>query len=434
MTAATDATAGVLARDAGVLAEHVAEGERVLATLPARPDRDTTQQASAERVLAAGRAARRRFLARHAAAVYAELTANHTRRLRLAELADAASRAFPGLVPTQERLAAERRHAQAGKDGHEIDQGLFFGAVLADPVAGTHLMDTMLMPCARALRLLPELRERDRAQLGAVLVERRGRAAHLTVHNTHCLNAEDDRLADDMETATDLVLLDDRIGVGVLRGGVMTHPRYRGRRVFSAGINLAELRGGRISFVDFLLRREFTYLAKIQRGLLLESGDTVEKPWVAGVDTFAIGGGMQLLLVFDRVIAADDAFFSLPAAQEGIVPGVANLRLTRLIGGRLARQVLLFGKRIRADEPAAALICDEVVPAAELGAAVDAAALALDSPAVVANRRMLNRAEEPADDLRRYLADFAVLQAERLYSRDVLTTVDRAWSRGRGTG
>src|SRR5262249_62248921 len=96
-----------------------------------------------------------------------------------------------------------------------------------------------------------------------------------------------------------------------------------------------------------------------------------EKPWVAAVDGFAIGGGTQLLLVLDHVIAAADAYFSLPAAKEGIIPGVANFRLARVAGARLSRQVILLGRRIRATEPAARLLVDEVVEPEEVDAAVE---------------------------------------------------------------
>ena len=145
----------------------------------------------------------------------------------------------------------------------------------------------------------------------------------------------------------------------------MSHPRYRGKRVFSAGINLKALHAGGISLVDFLLRRELGYIHKLVRGVLVEDGSpwpspTIAKPWVAAVDSFAIGGGMQLLLVFDHVLAAADAYFSLPAAQEGIVPGAASFRLTRCAGPRLSRQVILEGRRIWATEPAARLLVDEV--------------------------------------------------------------------------
>jgi (3,5-dihydroxyphenyl)acetyl-CoA 1,2-dioxygenase len=128
--------------------------------------------------------------------------------------------------------------------------------------------------------------------------------------------------------------------------------------VFSAGLNLKALHAGNIALVDFLLRRELGYIHKFMRGILVEDGScwqspTVAKPWVAAVDGFAIGGGMQLLFVFDHVLAAADAYFSLPAAQEGIVPGAANFRLARCVGPRLSRQIVLEGRRIWASEPAA---------------------------------------------------------------------------------
>ena len=187
-----------------------------------------------------------------------------------------------------------------------------------------------------------------RLDLGSVLIERRECAAHLTINNGYCLNAEDDRLVDDLETAVDLALLDPDIRVGILRGGVMTHPRYAGRRLFSAGINLKALHSGQISYVDFLLRRELGFISKLMRGVRLADNneETREKPWIAAVDGFAIGGGAQLLLVFDHVIAAADSYISLPAANEGIVPGFANLRLPRVVGSRMARQLILGGRKI----------------------------------------------------------------------------------------
>lgn len=182
--------------------------------------------------------------------------------------------------------------------------------------------------------------------------------------------------------------------------------------------------------MDFLLRRELGYLHKLIRGVRPQgSADwrrpTVDKPWVAVVDGFAIGGGAQLLLLFDHVIAASDAYVSLPAAQEGIIPGVANFRLTRSVGPRLARQVILEGRRVHASEPAARLLVDEVHEPAALDAAVAESAERLRGTAVLANRRMLNLAEEPVDQFRSYMAEFALQQALRLYDADVLDKVSR---------
>lgn len=425
---------GVFRQDAAALEAHVGFGEELLAGVPRKAERDVLEAQFAERVLDSCRRLRGRFMHRHAEAVYAELTHGLRQRRRLDEVAYEAADLCPGLVPTRAAITREREQIQSHKDAREIDQGIFFRGLLRSPSAGAHLADAMLEPTSRAARLLEELQRTGRVELGSVLVERREYAAHLTINNPKCLNAEDDRLTDDLEVAVDLALLDERVRVGVLRGGVMTHARYAGKRVFSAGIHLGDLQGGRISFVNFLLGREFGYLSKIRRGLLVNPAAdaltrTVQKPWVAAVDAFAIGGGMQALLVFDRVIAAKDAYFSLPAAQEGIVPGASNFRLTRLLGSRLPRQMVLGGRKIFASDPEARLLCDEVVSTTEIDAAIDVAVRELGSPAVVANRSMLSLAEEPVDRFREYMAEFAYLQATRLYSRDVLAKVDRAWRR-----
>lgn len=323
-------------------------------------------------------------------------------------------------------MSRERALVQEEKEGREIDQAIFFSAVLRQPRAGAHLLESLLRPRPQALDLLAEFTARGAVDLGPLTVERVGEAAYVTVTNPGSLNAEDDDLIAAMDVAVDLALLDDKVKVGVLRGGEMTHPKYRGRRVFSAGINLVHLSQGRISYVDFLLRRELGYISKIQHGLLPPPGQlgwrarTVQKPWIAAVDTFAIGGGMQLLFVFDRVIAASDSFFSLPAAQEGIIPGAGNLRLPRIAGNRVARQVILSGRRIKATDPDARLICDEVVDPADMDAAVRAAVAELAAPAVVANRAMLNLAEEPPEVFRAYMAEFALQQGLRLYAKDVM--------------
>ncbi|MET9182082.1 (3,5-dihydroxyphenyl)acetyl-CoA 1,2-dioxygenase DpgC [Kitasatospora aureofaciens] len=422
------------------LARIAERTDAVLAALPAPAERDPRQRETAADAKNAARTARARFLDRFAEAVYRRLTADLTLHLRLPALVAAAAEEWPGLVPTAEQLASERGRLQAEKEGHEIDQGLFLRAVLRSPVAGRHLIDTMALPTERALTLLPEFLRTGELDLGSVHLARRDGAAHLTMTRPDCLNAEDDRQVDDMETAVDLALLDPGVHAAVLRGGEMTHPRYRGRRVFSAGINLKSLHSGDISLVDFLLRREIGYINKIFRGLRVDHDGAwhtpvVEKPWVAAVDTFAIGGGAQLLMVFDRVIAASDSYITVPAAQEGIVPGAANLRLGRLAGGRVSRQVVLWGRRLHAAEPDARLLVDEVVEPDRMDRAITESLARLDGPAVTTNRRMLNLAEEPPEQFRLYLAEFAMQQALRLYSADVIGKVGRfSAPAGRGAG
>ncbi|MFE9686819.1 enoyl-CoA hydratase/isomerase family protein [Streptomyces sp. NPDC006285] len=368
---------------------------------------------------------RESFLRLHMSKLYDELTCGCTEFPRLDELAERAATAVSRLVPTAAELAADRGRGQRHKDGREQELGVFFGAVLDAPAPGRHLLDTMRCPTGRALDLLPELRGAERVDLGPVCVEFRDGAGHVLICHQQFLNAEDDGVVEALETAVDLVLLDDRAAVGVLRGAPMTHPRYQGRRVFSSGINLTHLYEGRISLLGFLLRRELGYISKIYRGLA--GPQAVEKPWIAAVDTFAIGGGAQLTLVFDHVVADTDAYYTLPALQEGIIPGAANLRLGRLVGPRVARQLIFADRRIRAADPDGAALADEVVPTRDMDRAIETAAARLTNPAVVANRRMLRLAEEPEDTFRTYMAEYARHQSRRLYSTDLIANLERTW-------
>lgn len=400
----------------------------LLDELPLPPARTPAQRDTASSALDKIRAMRADYVEAHAEEIYDELTAGRTQYLRVDELVRAAAQAYPGLVPTDEQMAAERSRPQAEKEGREIDQGIFLRGILRAPKAGPHLLDAMLRPTSKALRLLGEFTATGVVEMEAVRLERRDDVAYLTLCRDDCLNAEDAQQVDDMETAVDLALLDPSVRVGMVRGGEMTHPRYRGRRVFCAGINLKKLSSGDIPLVDFLVRRELGYIHKIVRGVFTGGSwhaRFIDKPWMAAVDSFAIGGGAQLLLVFDHVLAASDAYISLPAAKEGIIPGASNYRLTRFTGPRVARQVILGGRQIRADEPDARLIVDEVVPPEKMDAAIESALARLGADAVLANRRMINLAEEPPEQFGRYMAEFALQQALRIYGADVIGKVGR---------
>lgn len=374
----------------------------------------------------AARRQRARFLAERAEDVYDELTQGRTRRLRIAELVEAASAAFPGLVPAAAEVAADQ--------DRELDQGIFLRGILRSPSAGSHLVESMLRPTERALALLPEFRRTGVAEMETLNLRRQDGVAALTMSRGDCLNAEDEQQVDDMETAVDLALLDPGVAVGLIRGGVMTHPKYRGKRVFSAGINLKRLSTGQIPLVGFLLRRELGHLSKLRRGLHVDDPERdwapVGKPWIAAVDAFAIGGGMQTLLVVDHVIAAADAYFSLPAAQEGIIPGVANLRLGAITGPRIARQIILRGRRIWATEPDARLLADEVAEPRDMDSVIEKSLRAFREPAVLANRYMMSLAGEPLDGFRLYMAEFALQQGLRVQAPDVLGKAGRFAGRG----
>ena len=208
-----------------------------------------------------------RFFRRHAAAIYDKVTAQGSRFLRVSELLMVAAGQYPALLPTREVIDAERAlKEQSAKEGRELDQGLFIGQVLADERCGMHLIHAMLKPKREALERLAEFRKTGFIDLGEATAERKGNVGHVTLTNTKFLNAEDDRATAALETAADLVLLDDAIQVCVLRGGKVQHPKYTDRRVFNSGINLTHLYYGQISFANFMVERELGLLHKIIRG------------------------------------------------------------------------------------------------------------------------------------------------------------------------
>jgi (3,5-dihydroxyphenyl)acetyl-CoA 1,2-dioxygenase len=429
--------AGDLAADTPHFRRFWQGGADLLARLPPKPKRDAAEAHAASVVLEGSRAARQRFLARHAAAIYGALTRGRARFVRVEDLAYDAARVVPGLVPTRAEVARESALAQRDKDGCEVDQGLLLAAVLADPVAGAHLCHAMLLPRTDAVARAAEFAATGMLDLGAALVERRGKAAHVTMRNPRFLNAEDETSLDALECAVDVATLDPASEIAVLRGGPVEHPKWRGRRVFNAGINLTHLYRGMIPYLWYL-KRDLGLVNKLFRGVARPDADpdevaggTIEKPWLAAVDGFAIGGGCQLLLVMDRVIAASDAYMTLPARKEGIIPGAANLRLARFTGERLARQAILAGRRFDCDSPEGRLICDEVAAPEDMDRAVERACADFTDSGVVSaagNRRALRVGSEPLDLFRRYMAVYAREQAYCHFSPALIANLERHWN------
>jgi thioesterase DpgC len=412
-------------------------GEGLIQRLPPRPQRSAQEQAAAESIYAAVRATRSHLLRLYAAQVYAHLTDEYRVPMRVEDLVYRAASEFPGLLPTREQVIAERQFAQKDKDGREIDQGVFLAEVLSHPRAGAHLVWAMLRPRSESLERLSEFEQTGRIDLGTAVAERHGRVGVLWHRNARFLNAEDDSTTAALEIGVDLLLLDPRIEVGVLRGTTVEHPKYAGRHIFNAGINLTHLYYGQISFVEFFIAREMGFVNKMYRGLSYPEflPDQVEltqaeKPWIAAVEAFAIGGGCQLLLVMDYVLAERSSFFSLPARKEGIIPGASNMRLWRFVGDRLARQAILFDRQFAADTPEGRLICDEVVPDGEMDAGVWRTTNALLGSGVVSaagNRKAIRVGQEPIDLFRQYMAVYAREQAACHYSPQLIRNLEVNW-------
>jgi thioesterase DpgC len=428
-----------LESDAARYGRHWALGAALLERLPAKPARSDSERAAAETLIDLGRKARSDFLSAHAAAVYGALTGNRSRFVRLEELCAASAEAFPGLVPRRTELAREATHVQRDKDGCEVDQGIFLAHVLADERAGRHLCHAMLLPRAESAARLAELEARGALDLPGARLVRRGRSLELSMRNPEVLNAEDATTLDGFETAIDVALLDRASEVCVLRGDPVAHPRYGGARVFGAGINLTHLYHGRIPFLWFLVR-DMGAVNKLYRGLARPdidpehpAAEPAEKLWIAAVERFAIGGHCQLLLVMDQVIAERDAYMTLPARKEGIIPGAANLRLARFVGARAARQAVLADRRTDFDSPEGRLVCDELVEPGEMDRAIDARVAALSGSGMVSasgNRRAFRIGEEPLDAFRRYMATYAWEQASCHFSPTLIANLEKHWNAG----
>ena len=132
----------------------------------------------------------------------------------------------------------------------------------------------------------------------------------------------------------------------------------------------------------------------------------------------------------DYVLAASDAYMTLPARKEGIIPGAANLRLPRFVGDRIARQAIMYGRRLDCDSPEGRLICDQVVPTAEMDATLDRVIEGLTSSGVVSaasNRRAFRVGQEPLDLFRRYMAVYAREQAYCHFSPALIANLEKHW-------
>jgi len=211
-----------------------------------------------------------------------------------------------------------------------------------------------------------------------ILVERRERVGLITLNRPKSLNALNRQLAEETLEALKAFDADDRVGAIVITGSP---------RAFAAGADIAEM--AEKSFIDFY-RDDF-----------LASWDQVRligKPIIAAVSGFALGGGCELALLCDFIIASDDAQFGQPEIKLGILPGIGgSQRLTRAVGKSLAMDMVLTGRSINAAEAkAAGLVARVVAPADLLQTALEAAhtIAAYNAPAVKMAKQAVNQAFE----------------------------------------
>jgi len=184
----------------------------------------------------------------------------------------------------------------------------------------------------------------------SVLVERDGHIAHLILNRPESLNAIDNTLGEELGAACDSLAADTDVWAIIFRGA--------GERAFCAG-------------ADLKARRDFTPEQwQAQRELfrrMFKQLRDVPQPMIAAVHGYALGGGTELAMLADFVVASDDAVFGLTEVSLGIIPGGGGTQsLPRLIGRNRAKELIFSARRIRAAEALDLGMVNHVVPRAEL--------------------------------------------------------------------
>ncbi|GIX23277.1 MAG: enoyl-CoA hydratase [Caldimonas sp.] len=221
-----------------------------------------------------------------------------------------------------------------------------------------------------------------------ILTQVRGQAALkvgvITLNRPKQLNALNDALMDQLGQALLAFDADDAIGCMVITGS---------EKAFAAGADISAM-------------AKWTYMEVYKSDFITRNWETlkrVRKPVIAAVSGFALGGGCELAMMCDIIIAADTAKFGQPEIKLGIIPGAGGTqRLPRAVGKAKAMDLVLTGRMMDAVEAERAGLVSRVVPADKLLEETFAAADAIcgySLPSLLAAKECVNRAyESPLDE------------------------------------
>ncbi|MGB3718166.1 MAG: enoyl-CoA hydratase [Proteobacteria bacterium] len=211
-----------------------------------------------------------------------------------------------------------------------------------------------------------------------ILVETRGKVGLITLNRPQALNALNSALIAELNQVLDAWEADDGIGCIVITGS---------EKAFAAGADIKEMQSK-------------TYM-EVYKEDFIGSWDRVarcRKPVIAAVAGFALGGGCELAMMCDFIIAADTAKFGQPEIKLGVMPGAGGTqRLARFVGKAKAMDLCLTGRMMDAAEAERCGLVSRVVPAADLiEEAVKAASTIAEMslPAVMMTKESINRAFE----------------------------------------
>ncbi|CAG0988573.1 MAG: enoyl-CoA hydratase [Rhizobiaceae bacterium] len=211
-----------------------------------------------------------------------------------------------------------------------------------------------------------------------ILVQTRGKVGLITLNRPKALNALNSQVMADVVAALQAFEADPEVGAIVLTGS---------ERAFAAGADIKEMQSK--GYIDVYMEDFFAGWDALGR---------VRKPIIAAVAGYALGGGCELAMMCDFIIAGDNARFGQPEITLGVMPGMGgSQRLTRFVGKSKAMDMCLTGRHMDAAEAERAGLVSRIVPAADLieealKAAEKIASFSL--PAVMMTKEAVNRSYE----------------------------------------
>jgi len=211
-----------------------------------------------------------------------------------------------------------------------------------------------------------------------IIVERRGRVGIVRLNRPQVLNALNATLRNELLGAVEAFDADADVGCILLTGS---------EKAFAAGADIKEMADQ--SYID-IFRADYT--ADYERLA------RVRKPIIAAVAGFALGGGCELAMMCDLIIAGDNAKFGQPEIKLGVIPGIGGTqRLTRAVGKAKAMDLILTGRMMDAAEAERSGLVARVVPAARLmeeAIKVAETIAAMSQPSLLAAKEAVNRSFE----------------------------------------
>ncbi|RMB00637.1 enoyl-CoA hydratase [Eilatimonas milleporae] len=212
-----------------------------------------------------------------------------------------------------------------------------------------------------------------------ILLDKQDGVGLITLNRPEALNALNSTLLD--EVADALIALDEDSDIGAI---VITGSE----KAFAAGADIKEM--AELSFADVLKTDKFALINRVF--------EQVRTPVIAAVAGYALGGGCELAMACDFIIAADNAKFGQPEIKLGVIPGIGGTqRLTRIVGKSKAMDMILTGRMMDAEEGERSGLVSRIVAVDDLletvlGIARDIAALS--HPAVAMAKETTDRALE----------------------------------------